>query len=218
MSEEEKEAIEEVKRIIEEIEEIYHYDCDREDEKYLKIVLNYINEYEKRITFLREEIYGLNKKTKRLQKENEDMREELQMYVDTDVMILQKELKDSINARFELQRRIDKLQKENGALGRTLDDEIADNDRLQENNLSYQEELAKAWKENEELKEEIDNLIKENHKHIDYIADMKKKHEDKIRTKIKKLEELKADIHSEHSTYWYKNRIEVLKELLGDDE
>jgi regulator of replication initiation timing len=104
----------------------------------------------------------------------------------------------------ELKNRIKELEKENGALGRTLDDEIADNDRLQE--------------ENKELKEEIDNLIKENHKHIDYIADMKKKHEDKIRTKIKKLEELKADIHSEHSTYWYKNRIEVLKELLGDDE
>ena len=91
----------------------------------------------------------------KLQKENEDMREELQMYVDTDVMILQKELKDSINARFELQRRIDKTQKENA-----------------------------------ELKEEIKDLIEENHKHIDYIANMKKKHEDKIRTKIKELEEM----------------------------
>ena len=70
MNKKEKEAREEVKRIIEEIEEIYHYDCNREDEEYLKIVLNYIDKYEKRITFLREEIYGLNKKTKKLQKKN----------------------------------------------------------------------------------------------------------------------------------------------------
>lgn len=68
---------------------------------------------------------------------------------------LQQELKDSINARFELQRRIDKTQKENA-----------------------------------ELKEEIKDLIKENHKHIDYIANMKKKHEDKIRAEIKELEEI----------------------------
>jgi len=146
-----------------------------------------------------------------------------------------------------LREAIKKLQKENEALGRTLDDEIADNDRLQENNLSYQEELAKAWKENaelkeqkdnaiklrneiieeeKELKEEIDNLIKENHKHIDYIADMKKKHEDKIRTKIKELEDKCEAIKKEYTgTYALTGnyleafyQIVILKELLGDDE
>ena len=85
---------------------------------------------------------------------------------------LQQELKDSINARFELQRRIDKTQKE------------------------------------------IDDLIKENHKHIDYIASMKKKHEDKIRNKIKELEK-DIEVHSIYEENW--NKIEVLKELLGDE-
>ena len=146
MSEEEKEAIEELKRTIK-----YSNYCDSIGIGQIEIVLSYIDK-------------------------------------------LQKELKDSINARFELQRRIDKLQKENEALGRTLDDEIADNDRLQ--------------KENAELKEEIKDLIEENHKHIDYIANMKKKHEDKIRTKIKELK---------NAPLVYGLTIEVLKELLGDE-
>jgi chromosome segregation ATPase len=110
---------------------------------------------------------------------------------------------------------IDKLQKENEYLKEReehldrrrdkLEEKI---EELEENDLSYQKELGKAWKENAELKEEIDNLIKENHKHIDYIADMKKKHEDKIRTKIKELE----------GAISFDLTIEVLKELLGDDE
>lgn len=41
--------------------------------------------------------------------------------------------------------------------------------------------IDRLQKENEALKKEIDNLIKENHKHIDYIASMKKKQEDKIK-------------------------------------
>lgn len=45
----------------------------------------------------------------------------------------------------ELNKNINKLQEEN--------------EELKENNLSYQEELAKAWKENKELKEEILNFI-----------------------------------------------------------
>ena len=109
---------------------------------------------------------------------------------------------------------IDKLQKENEALGRTLDDEIADNDRLQENNLSYQKELAKAWKENAELKEEIDNLIKENHKHIDYIADMKKKFKQRIRNLVQEYKPNQSNTFIESQERY----IELVKklELLGE--
>ena len=154
MEREEQEAINTLKRTIKNS----NY-CDSIGIGQIEIVLNYID---------------------KLQKENEDMREELQMYVDTDVMILQKELKDSINARFELQRRIDKTQKENA-----------------------------------ELKEEIKDLIEENHKHIDYIANMKKKHEDKIRTKIKELEN-KKEQYSEQPLIYHILKSQ-LEELLGDE-
>ena len=78
--------------------------------------------------------------------------------------------------------------------------------------------IDKLLEENEELKEEIYNLIKENHKHIDYIASMKKKHEDKIRTKIKELEDIKnKNIDYCSKDYFQLERtIEVLKELLGE--
>ena len=78
--------------------------------------------------------------------------------------------------------------------------------------------IDKLQKENEKLKEEIKDLIKENHKHIDYIASMKKKHEDKIRTKIKELEDIKnKNIDYCSKDYFQLERtIEVLKELLGE--
>lgn len=153
MSEKEKKVIEELKRTIKNS----NY-CDSIGIGQIEIVLNYIDKLQKEI----EEYQEL---TDNLRGENAELRDDLDK--------LQKELKDSINARFELQRRIDKTQKENEALGRTLDDEIADNDRLQ--------------KENAELKEEIKDLIEENHKHIDYIANMKKKHEDKKKADMNKL-------------------------------
>jgi hypothetical protein len=74
--------------------------------------------------------------------------------------------------------------------------------------------IDKLQKENAELKEEIKDLIEENHKHIDYIADMKKKHEDKIRTEIKELEE----ILEKRKTIDIVEEINRLEELLGDDE
>ena len=64
---------------------------------------------------------------------------------------------------------IDKLQKENEELSQSnfrfleinqkLIEEKPIIKELTENNLSYQEELAKTWKENKELKEEILNFI-----------------------------------------------------------
>ena len=71
--------------------------------------------------------------------------------------------------------------------------------------LNYIDKLQK------ELKEEIKDLIKENHKHIDYIANMKKKHEDKIRTKIKELERCCSN-----EPIIIEYQIEVLRELLGE--
>lgn len=145
------------------------------------------------------EIQELKNRIKELEKENEDMREELQMYVDTDVMILQKELKDSINARFELQRRIDKLLKEN--------------ETLKENNLSYQQELAKAWKENEELKRKTYKAYINDKGEIQFVFDNYIS-KDKIRTEIKELEE----ILEKRKTIDVIEEINRLEELLEDDE
>ena len=78
--------------------------------------------------------------------------------------------------------------------------------------------IKELEKENEELKEEIKDLIEENHKHIDYIASMKKKHENKIRTKIKQAKEILENLNNEQDILVQKIVINYLKELLGDDE
>ena len=113
-----------------------------------------------------------------------------------------------ISIPFDEYKKYRKLQEENEKLKHEHLEADVLIEALRENDLSYLEELAKAWEKNEELQKEVDDLIKENHKHIDYIASMKKKHEDKIRDKIKELE----------GTISFDLTIEVLKELLGDDE
>ena len=48
MNKEEKEAIEEVKKIINYIEDNYTCNCDREDKEYMEKVLNYIDKLQKK--------------------------------------------------------------------------------------------------------------------------------------------------------------------------
>ena len=82
---------------------------------------------------------------------------------------LQKELKDSINARFELQRRIDKTQKENEVLKEvhkefaTLCRELKTDDTLMS---------AKSVMEKVVSKDKIRNKIKELEKTKNYIISM----------------------------------------------
>ena len=116
MNKEEKEAIEEVKKIINYIEDNYTCNCDREDKEYMEKVLNYIDKLQKEnkkyidIFNSTEKIMNGQERTKdkllkeniELKKENEDMREELQMYVDTPISKLKEENK--------------KLKRENEAL------------------------------------------------------------------------------------------------------
>lgn len=81
----------------------------------------------------------------------------------------------------------------------------------------YKDRYETLQKENEELKRKTYKAYIDDKGELKFVFDNYIS-KDKIRNKIKRLEELKADIHSEHSTYWYKNRIEILEELLGDDE
>ena len=75
MDKEEKEVIDEleddINEALEENEDIFDTFI-LFNIKSAKTVLKLINKYEKRITFLRGEIYRLNKKTDKLQKENEN--------------------------------------------------------------------------------------------------------------------------------------------------
>ena len=144
---------------------------------------------------------------------------------------LQKELKDSINARFELQRRIDKLQKENKYLRER--EEYLEKRRSDIIN-KFQNEVTDTTIPKNKIKEAlgdksipdemiltyIETLVSENNR-LEDIEDRKvqieynnvfnkgvKSVEDKIRTKIKELEQ---------DQVLYETR-QVLKELLGDDE
>ena len=78
--------------------------------KDFEILLNYIDKLQKENEELKQDNYNLDRENQlkfdKIIKENEDMREELQMYVDTDVMKLQEENKD-------LKKEIDNLIKEN---------------------------------------------------------------------------------------------------------
>lgn len=111
---------------------------------------------------------------------------------------LQKELKDSINARFELQRKIDKIKE---ALGdKNIPDEMI---------LTYIETLASENNRLEDIEDrkvpiEYNNVFNKGVKSV----------EDKIRTKIKELEK-DIETHNIYEENW--NKIEVLKELLGDE-
>ena len=98
----------------------------------------------------------------------------------------------------ELKNRIKELEKEN--------------ETLKENNLSYQEELAKAWNKNEELKRKTYKAYINDKGEIQFAFDNYIS-KDKIRTKIEKI---KKEMKTENyivSLY----AIGILEELLGDE-
>ena len=145
---------------------------------------------------------------------------------------LQKELKDNINARFELQRRIDKLQKENKYLRER--EEYLEKRRSDIIN-KFQNEVTDTTIPKDKIKEAlgdknipdemiltyIETLASENNR-LEDIEDRKvqieynnvfnkgvRSVEDKIRTKIKELEKTKNYIISMYA-------IGILEELLGE--
>ena len=114
---------------------------------------------------------------------------------------LQKELKDSINARFELQRRIDKIKE---ALGdKNIPDEII---------LTYIETLVS---ENARLEDIEDRKVQIEYNNV--FNKGVKSVEDKIRTKIKELEEETRQLVDKYGNMIENKAIRVLKELLGDN-
>jgi ABC-type phosphate transport system auxiliary subunit len=93
-------------------------------------------------------------------------------------------------------------------------DEMLNREIGAEEIITIIKEYKKLQDENKELKEEIDNLIKENHKHIDYIADMKKKFKQRIRNLVQEYKPNQSNTFIESQERY----IELVKklELLGE--
>ena len=96
-----------------------------------------------------------------------------------------------------------------------------ENKNIKENNLSYQKELAKAWKENEELKRKTYKAYITDKGKLKFVFDNYIS-KDKIRNKIKELEASYKKYEREGLSNFIDKldigtRIEVLKELLGDE-
>ncbi len=119
---------------------------------------------------------------------------------------------------------IDKLQKENEGLSQSnfllleinqkLVEEKPIIKELTENNLSYREELAKAWKENKELK----TAHRKNGRVLFTIEAINERYvsKDKIRDKLNHAKEVLENLDNEQDMIMQKIVINYLKELLGE--
>lgn len=221
MTEEEKEAIEYIKELIKpplREEWDFAYKLDKTTAKQFKILVNYIDKLQKRITFLREEIYGLNKKTKKLQKENDNLK--------IDYQILQDDLKGH-NIIYTDTPEFEENYIHKAKIKEALGDKNIPNEMI----LTYIETLVSENNRLEDIEDrkvqiEYNNVFNKGVKSVEnkyfglekayrklqafYEKDYVKK--DKIRNKIKELEE------PDFSEYPIEKTIEILKKLLGDDE
>ena len=147
---------------------------------------------------------------------------------------LQKELKDSINARFELQRRIDKLQKELQHKQETIDKILKELEEFYKKYDIISKDKIKEALGDKNIPDEmiltyIETLVSENNR-LEDIEDRKvqieynnvfnkgvKSVEEKIRTEIKELEEDEEFYIEQDRMYEFESKIKMLKELLEDN-
>lgn len=123
MSEEEKQAIEEIKIIINYIEDNYTCNCDREDKEYFEMVLNLIDKLQKQLEQLKEvdrqiccEELITKDKYQDILKENEELKDSRE--------VLSKEILSDKATIVLFKEKIEKLQKENEELKEQRDNAI----------------------------------------------------------------------------------------------